>query len=192
MSDKKKHDAAAARAVAVELVELLAGACEASPLGRTPEIAGSLRRGVPQVGDIELLFIPSMESRQVDFFSTAPTDLAAEKINRLVESGVLTKRLNVRGSETWGPKNKHAVHKTSGIPVDLFATTLENFWVSLVIRTGSKETNLRLTMGANKLGRNLNAYGAGITESNGHIIVATSERHVFELCGEPYLEPKDR
>jgi hypothetical protein len=51
-------------------------------------------------------------------------------------------------------------------------TTRENWFVSLVIRTGSKDTNLLLTTGAQKLGRKLNAYGCGVTGPDGTIIAA--------------------
>ena len=69
---------------------------------------------------------------------------------------------------------------------------IPNWWVSLVIRTGGKETNLQLTNGAIRLGRSLMAYGCGARCSDGSIIAATSEQHVFELCGVPYREPADR
>jgi hypothetical protein len=57
---------------------------------------------------------------------------------------VLTKRKNKNGVTTWGTLNKLATHATSGIGVDLFATTHDRWFVSLVVRTGSKETNLSL------------------------------------------------
>ena len=44
----------------------------------------------------------------------------------------------------------------------------------MVVRTGSKETNLRLTTGAQKQGRSLNAYGRGVTCSDGSIVPATT------------------
>jgi DNA polymerase/3'-5' exonuclease PolX len=67
-----------------------------------------------------------------------------------------------------------------------------NWWVALVIRTGSKDTNLALTTGANRKNATLMAYGAGVKWSDGTVTAATSEQHVFEMCGVPYKEPKDR
>lgn len=155
-------------------------------------IAGSLRREKSEVGDIELLFVPLMVSEPDGLFDTRQCDLAERKINELVTSGVLERRLNVNGHQVWGQKNKLARHLASGIPVDFFSTTAENWHVATVIRTGSKETNLRLTTGAQRQGMRLNAYGCGVTMSDGTIIPATSERHVFDLCRIAYLEPKDR
>lgn len=155
-------------------------------------IAGSLRRQKPTVGDIELLFVPRHETRQADMFATEQVDLAGEQIERLLITGEITKRPSKTGAFTWGPKNKLALHR-SGIAVDFFATTLENWWVSLVVRTGGKETNLSLTTGAQNLGRSLNAYGCGVTNRRtGEITPATSEEHVFQLCGVPYLSPEQR
>lgn len=156
-------------------------------------IAGSLRRRKADVGDMELLYIPRFEDRPADLFSTEPVNLVDEMLNRCLASGVITKRLNAGGGTAWGQWNKLAVDVASGIPLDLFATTADRWWVSLVIRTGSKETNLALTMGAQKLGRTLNAYGSGVTEvRTGAVIPAHSEQEVFALCGVPYKEPMQR
>lgn len=154
-------------------------------------VCGSLRRGAMVVGDVEILFIPKFEERPLDMFLIQDFDLAADKINRLVPQ-VIAKRLNALGNIcAWGPENKLAIHCASGIAVDLYSTTAEKWFMALVIHTGSKETNLRLTTGAQKLGRKLHAYGSGVSE-NGHLILAHSEREVFDLCNVGYLEPKDR
>lgn len=175
-----------AMAVAAELQRALEPFCERIA------IAGSLRRRKPFVGDIEILFVPKMEERQADMFTTAPADLAGEAIDRMLASGEISKRPNLNGSFSWGAKNKLAIHR-SGIPVDFFSTSLDGWWVSLAIRTGSKETNLRLTMGANKLGRTLHAYGEGVSSNRGGpSIKALTEDHVFDLCGVLYLEPEER
>ena len=144
---------------------------------------------------MDLLLIHKVEPVKTGLFAedVVTRNLAEQLIEDMLQRNALTKRLNVSGGiSSWGPLNKHSVHVETGIPVDLFATTKENWWVSLVIRTGSKETNLKLTTGAQKLGRTLNAYGRGITDEYGNVIAATSEQHVFELCNVPYLEPHQR
>lgn len=172
--------------VANALVDLLRDSCEQI------EIAGSLRRQRQNVGDIEILFIPKTGRRKVGLFSDESYSEADAAIEQLVRDGVLTQRPKIDGSFTWGEKNKLAIHIASGIPVDLFATTPENWWVSLVVRTGSKEMNLKLTTNAQRLNRSLMAYGCGVRGANGTVVAATSERHVFELCGVPYREPHQR
>lgn len=186
MSEKRKFPHAAALAVAEQLQAMLAPACQRIA------IAGSLRRLKPEVGDIELLFVPRLSERPDGLFDTRLVDVCSEVVETLLARGILAKRPNVNGSFTWGERNKMAIHVPSGIPVDLFGTSEENWWVSLVIRTGSKETNLALTTGANKQNASLMAYGSGVKWSDGTITPATSEQHVFEMCGVPYKEPQHR
>lgn len=186
MSDKKKWPIDEAWSVALELTELFAAHAERIC------IAGSIRRRKPLVGDIELLAIPKMGVRQADMFTTESFDTLHEFVGFLIAAGILAKRPNVNGAFTYGLQNKLLIHCASGIPVDLFSTTLEKWWVSLVVRTGSKETNLRLTIGAQALGRKLYAYGAGVTMPDGRLVLATSEQEVFQLCNAKYLDPENR
>lgn len=181
---KQRHDHHTALTLAEKIVEELRPFCERI------EIAGSLRRKKETVGDIEILFIPRMEDRQMDMFSTEPMDLAHEELNRWLATGIVSKREGEKGTTSWGPKNKLAQHP-SGIGIDFFSTTAENWWVSLVIRTGGKETNLSLTNGAIALNMHLNAYGSGFTKL-GKVIPCHSEEDVFRLAGVRYREPEER
>lgn len=180
---KTKFPHAEALAVATSLKAVLAPSCERI------EIAGSLRRHKPEVGDIELLYVPIVAERPDGLFDKRLVNVTSEVVEKLLADGTLQKRPNVNGSFTWGEQNKLAIHTESGIPVDLFGTKMANWWVSLVIRTGSKETNLALTMGAQRQGARLNAYGSGVTWSDGTVTDATSEEHVFEMCKVPYKNP---
>ena len=101
-------------------------------------IAGSLRRRKPDVGDIEIMYIPTVEERKDDsgLFVTMEVNLVDEQLQVLEAEGKLERRKNALGRETYGPKNKLMRHVASGIPVDLFAATVENWWNYLVCRTG--------------------------------------------------------
>lgn len=183
---KTKFPRAIALPIAEELQAMIAPAC------LRIAIAGSLRREKPEVGDIEIVFVPRLSERPDGLFDSRIVDVASEVIDDLLKQGVIAKRPNVNGSFTWGERNKLAIHVASGIPVDFFGTSAENWWVTLVIRTGSKETNLLLTTGAQKQNASLRAYGCGVTWSDGSTTAAISEQNVFELCRVPYKEPKDR
>lgn len=177
--------------LAMQVAEELKASLE--PVCQQVVIAGSLRRKRALVGDVELLFIPKYEDRLIDMFATGPFDLAAERIGQMLEEGLIAKRPKVNGTFTWGESNKLAIHVPSRVPVDFFATTRENWWVSLVVRTGGKLTNLSLTGGAIKLGRSLNAYGCGVTHQvSGKVTKAHSEEEVFKLCGVPFRKPEER
>ena len=177
----------AAADVAQSILDRLRPCCERM------QVAGSIRRLCKEVGDIEILLIPKMMDVKIDLIESVPVSAAGQEIEAMIEAGTITKRLNSKGSPTWGPLNKYAVHVASGIPVDFFNTTAENWWVSLVVRTGSAETNLLLAKGANRQNKTLQSYGAGVLDrKTGAVEVCTSEEQVFRACGVPYRQPKDR
>jgi DNA polymerase/3'-5' exonuclease PolX len=151
---KQRWPAAIARKAAEELAAELAPRCERI------EIAGSLRRGKANVGDIEILYVPRMDQVHVpgELFPKSGS-LADELIEDWLARGVLTKRFNINGNAAWGALNKLAVHAGSSIPVDLFATTAERWFVSLVVRSGSKEMNTTLAGSALRRGMQLHMYG---------------------------------
>lgn len=190
MSDKQKYPAADALYVAGLLCVILGPFCERL------EIAGSLRRKKQLVSDVELVYQPKIQRQRdkADMFALADVNLADVCIEEMLAAGGIQKRPSRVGVFTWGPQNKLAVHVETGIPVDFFAVLKpENWWVSLVIRTGSLETNLKLTQGAQARGRTLHAYGAGVEiDSSGAMLEPKSERDVFDFCGVEYAEPKDR
>ena len=177
----------AALVVAGELVHLLGPVCERIA------IAGSLRRGKADVGDVEILFIPRIEERPVDMFAMQPFSLAEEAIQRLLDAGTLTKRPNITGGTTWGDKNKLALHTASGIPVDLFAATEDNWFNYLVCRTGPAESNQRIATAAHNLGWKWNPYGPGFTHTaTNEQRACHSEEAVFAFVGLPFHLPENR
>jgi DNA polymerase/3'-5' exonuclease PolX len=176
-----------ARPVADKLVAELTPRCERIA------IAGSLRRGKPDVSDIELLYVPRVgQVRRPGELFPKPSSLADELIDKWLADGMLEKRLNKNGITAWGTWNKLAIHAPSRLPVDLFATTAARWFVSLVVRTGSIETIVRLASNAPQRGFRLQVYGAIERTSTGEQISPKSEQEVFELCGAPYLNPNER
>ena len=168
--------AEAARQVAEALKARLEPYCE------RVEIAGSLRRQMPEVGDIELLVIPKHEGK---------VDLLSKALKHLIFQGILDYRRNKRGSLMYGPKNKFLLHRASGIPVDIFTTNDECWPMALAIRTGPKESNIAIATAAQRRGWRLKSYGDGFDTPKGHVR-CHSEREVFELVGLPYRLPEER
>ena len=70
MGEKVRHPRAVAIAVARELCGLL------EPVTSEMKVAGSLRRMKRQVGDVEIIFIPRIETRPEGLFDTRTVDLA--------------------------------------------------------------------------------------------------------------------
>lgn len=183
---KQKYPREAADAVARELIERLKPCCNRII------VAGSLRRRKSEVGDFEILFIPKMETREVDWFASESVSMAAEEIEAMVADGTLSRRISVSGAATWGDKNKLAVHR-GGIPVDLFAATEATWFNYLVCRTGPLDSNKRIATLAQRKGLQWNPYGPGFTRlDDGAIVPMSSEAAVFEFVGLPYAEPSAR
>ncbi len=113
-------------------------------------------------------------------------------INEMMEDGTIAKRLSSNRRTTYGPLNKLMVHRSTGMAVDLFATTEASWWNALTCRTGGAETNKRLAQSAIANGKRWHVYGEGVTNFDGRVTRAESEEHVFQLCGVPYQPPELR
>lgn len=192
MNEKPRWPHADGLRVADELCAALQPVCERIT------VAGSLRRQKPTVGDVEILYIRMTEIRPDpdDMFATITVNLADEVIAELERTGVLERRRNVNGSEMFGPKNKLMRHRASGMPVDLFAATPENWWNYLVCRTGPAESNTRIATAAQHRGWKWHPYGTGFSRENDEgereEFTVTCEEDVFRFVGMPFAEPWDR
>ena len=186
-ADKPRFPRAVGMQVAAELCAALKPACERII------VAGSLRRQKATIGDIEILYIGKVAPHRVagDFFATYTANLAEEVIEALERGGVVERRKNVNGSQMYGPKNKLMCHRATGLPVDFFAATAENWWNYLVCRTGPADSNTRICMAAQARGWKWNPYGEGFWRV-GETVAMTSEEDVFAFVGLPYAQPKDR
>lgn len=162
-------------------------------------VVGSIRRRKPFVKDIEILFVskPSTRVDETDMFKReigcAAVDLALEK---LLELGVIERRLSKIGRQSWGPENKLATHVKSGMPVDFFYTTDANWPNALVVRTGPSQSNKAIAAAAISKGWKWHAYGDGFTRNDGKSSidrkVVAEERDVFDFVGIPFKSPEKR
>ena len=80
----------------------------------------------------------------------------------------------------------------NGVQVDLYYATLETWATLLLIRTGSKENNIRLATLANKKGWHFFASGEGLFNENGRRVAGDSEESIYEALGLPYQRPEER
>lgn len=164
-----------AKCIAEQIKAVLESSCDRIT------IAGSIRRQKPDVGDLELLCIP----KYVD-----GVDMLDAKIKTMIYFDMLDYRLNKLGRKVYGPKNKLLVHVPSGIGVDVFSTDEQCWPVALVVRTGGKVTNQRISMAALRLGMSFHAYGRGFTQIDGpKEWICENESDVFKAVGLVYHEP---
>jgi DNA polymerase/3'-5' exonuclease PolX len=192
LAEGELFPARAALEIARKFVQFLKPRCEKLV------VAGSLRRRRPMVNDIEILYIPKMElvTDKGDLFGAQASVSSADRgLDTLLELGVLDKRPNVGGVCAWGPKNKLGLHLGSGIAIDFFTATRENWFNYLVCRTGGANNNVRICNAAIARGWKWNPYGVGFSRVNrdrDEVRAMQSEREVFEFVGLPYLEPNER
>jgi len=165
-----------AHVVARKIVEELRPTCDRI------EIAGSLRRGNLAVHDIDLVLLPRTLPEEFSLDGSVPLE---ELLKHLVKRGSLA---SVRGKD----KVKCFVATKTGIPVDLYVARPETWATLLLIRTGSKEHNIRLAQRAKELGMRLRASGDGIENENGGLLKVDAEEDVFRILELPYLAPRDR
>jgi DNA polymerase/3'-5' exonuclease PolX len=196
-TEPKRFPRAMAIEVAEELHGLLAEWCVKTPTGPRIAIVGSVRRGKPLVKDLELLYISE------SVLEPDPTSLFGEErkvsvisfaLDLLVSNGTLAKRLKCDGTATWGESIRLAVHVRTGLPVDFFAATMENWWNQLVCRTGGKDSNTAICNAAIERNLKWSTTSAGFVNPRTGQLSRTvrCERDAFEIVGLPYLEPHQR
>lgn len=157
-----------ARTIAEDVVEKLRPHCERI------EIAGSIRRQKPEVGDIEIVCIPK-PYENVGLFETGIAT-------------VINKWQKLKGEL---PCKYTARRLPDGIDVDIFMVGEDNWGWQLAIRTGSAEFSHRvLAVGLNK--RGLTSKEGIVQDCEGNKIKVVDEESLFRLIGVAYIEPQNR
>lgn len=179
----KRHPLLAARRLAECLRAELAPACERI------EIAGSIRRGVPEVKDVELVAIPKTRRDLLGVMVDEPTGLCL-RVDELIAEG----RFAPREPRRMGRKFKALVAVRTGIPLDLFAVLPPASWGAIfAIRTGPADYSRRLVTEARRRGRPC-VDGRLVERVDGELIdvLTPKERDFILACGLSYEEPEAR
>ena len=133
------------------------------PYCKRIEVAGSIRRHKPQVRDIDLVLIPSdLWNLNHEIMSLGPSHMSGDRLKRV---------------------------DCNGTQIDLYFADEQTWATLLLIRTGSKENNIRLATLAKKKGWHLAASGEGLFNEKGQRIAGDTEESVYEALGLPYQEP---
>jgi len=129
-------------------------------------VAGSIRRKKSEVRDVDFVLIPKpfLWHRIV---AALQRNMDAEVLKHGEKAAQLT---------------------IDGINVDLYSATEETWEPLLLIRTGSAEHNIKLSMIARKKGMKLSHRGLA---KDGKIIAST-EKVIFEALGMEYVPPEER
>lgn len=158
------------------------------------EVAGSIRRQRPDIGDLELVVIPRY-ARQVDLFGepSGSTNLLEERIAWLVDRGTLAPRLSSEGHPRLGPKYKALVYQ--GMGVDLFITSPECWGVIYLIRTGPADFSHRLVTQRQQGGllpNHLRVRDGRLVGTDGQPLETPEEADVFRAIGLEWIAPESR
>lgn len=204
-SSATRIPASVAYEVAQRFMALLDGAVD------RVQIAGSLRRSLPTVGDIEVVCVPKIDHRSTDMFAeiTQPVDLLAERMDQLVADGVVQKRPRSDGKTLWGSKLRYLTFERT--PVDLFSPNAERFGLILFIRTGPAAYSHQLVtelgktvmvgrdqqgnpvMRRGRLPRHLQVKEGWLTyRTSGERIPTPEESDFFKKTGLRWVNPEDR
>jgi len=153
-----------AKATAERVKETLAPYCEMI------EIAGSIRRQKPTVNDIDIVLMEN-------------PDAALMMNNILFNIGVVKQN---------GLKIKRVYLPEDNITVDIYIATPDTWATLLLIRTGSKENNIRLCSLARRKGWHLEASGGGLFDDHSIRLAGDTEESIYKALGIPYQEPQER
>ena len=133
---------------------------------RRVEVAGSLRRRLETIGDIDLLATAADPGAAMEHFT------GFRGVAEVTMSG------ETRGS----------VVLSSGLQVDLRIVPEESWGAALQYFTGSKAHNVRVREMAVRKGLKLSEYGL-FRAKGGKLIVAETEDEVYERLGLPWIPP---
>jgi DNA polymerase (family X) len=130
------------------------------------EYAGSLRRMVETVGDLDLLVASEDPVAVMEAFTRVGV------VERVLAKG----------------ETKSSILTAKGLQVDLRVVPAEAWGAAMIYFTGSKAHNIRIREMAVRKGLKLNEYGLFRAKS-GKLIVAETEEQVYEKLGLPWIPP---
>ena len=185
---KTRLPLAQAEDIAHEVVALLGHVCHRI------EIAGSIRRRKPDVGDVEIVCVPKVESAGEDLFgeSIGAMNLQLEAVHRLLADGTFYDRLDKNGHRACGERMQRLLFMD--FPLDIFCVLPPAQWgVIFAIRTGSANFSHRFMTpkphGNMPFGMRVEN---GQLLDRGVVVPTPEEADFFAAIGMDYVKPEDR
>jgi len=139
------------------------------------EVAGSFRRQKQTINDLDLVVHPLYWLLMVKVIRSEFGALTVKQGDKLAI-------LNVPFASKQGQ---------GYIQVDLYRADPNTWGIVLLVRTGSKEHNVKLCNLAISKGLRLQ-YSVGLTDKYGNVVAGRTEEEVFAALGMPYVVPQDR
>ena len=166
-----------AKHICDEIVRYLSPVCERI------EIAGSVRRRVRTVNDLEIVCIPKCDDRAVDMFGMAPPARHPDFIRRVEKLGT-----PIRGKA----EGRWRSIQGKEITLDLFMCNADNWGYIYALRTGSKRFSHEV-LARGWVARGYKGIDGNLVKiSTGQIIQTPEEQDLFRLIGIQYVSPERR
>jgi DNA polymerase (family 10) len=143
------------------------------------DIAGSFRRQKQTVNDLDIV----VQLKPIPLYWLQIIKLIRSEFDALtVKQGDKLATLNVPFASKQGQ---------GYVQVDLYRADPDTWGILLLVRTGSKEHNVKLCNLAISKGLRLQ-YSVGLTDKYGNVVAGRTEEEVFAALGMPYVVPEDR
>ena len=153
-----------------------------APLCERIEIAGSIRRARPEVGDLDLVILPKTGQRD------AIKSRCASKCARVTDGEQnCIYRLQLPDLTQFQIDIFFARPAAS----DLLQSDPGNFGSLLLCRTGSKEHNIFLVEHAKRLGLKWQPY-RGVMDHGGQVLASETEADIFRALDLEFVPPERR
>lgn len=153
------------------------------------EIVGSLRRQRDSVNDIDILVVPQLhETTDMSLFAEPVTiNLLDQRLEKLAADGMIKCEVN-------GPRIKrfYVPARPKQIPIDIYIATPESWPTLLLVRTGSRNHNIRLAKRARELHMIFKADGTGLLSPGGSPLSVRDEIDIFRQLKVPFRLPQER
>ena len=179
-----RYPLARIRALADKAVAALAPFCERI------EIAGSLRRGRPVVGDIDLVILPKDRAAIRKRLIPACHLIADGTQNLIVDFPVPSLQSSVSSLQSAVPRLQLDIFFAHGGTSDFFTHEPSNWGTLLLCRTGSKEFNIWFAQQATAAGYHWNPYRGLMAD--GKVIASATEADLFASLRLGVINPEDR
>lgn len=183
VSESERMDLKTAENITSELISLL------KPYLEKYEICGSIRRKKPNIGDIDLVAIPKLIRENENTLYDIIKKIDPSGLEESKKLGKHNAKRYLNGDLIKRFKFKNAI-------IDLYLADSSTFSVLKLIRTGSKEHNVKLTSLAKQRGLKLFASGKGLCEidPDGNItkIISNDENEILQILLGKIPSPIER